>query len=170
MQIPTVLGVVHVRGHIAFAVVCMLAHFSLPTADWTRPPSRFARPRTRNRGRLCMGSRAHTALYNRGTIDTTTVVSCVFSPLYVHSNDRSVDTSFAATPMAHRFRLPFCSPRWCLHAQRANRQRFVCCQTSVFIRRVPKRKFGARKAAKKTLHALHVWPGRKLGAPEVPIW
>ena len=48
-----------------------------------------------------MGSRAHTASYNRGTIDTTILVSCVLSPLYVHSNDQSVDTSFAATPMAH---------------------------------------------------------------------
>ena len=43
----------------------------------------------------------------------------------------------------------FSSPRWCFHAQQANRQRFMCCQTSVFLRSVPK---------------------RKSGAPKVPIW
>ena len=64
----------------------------------------------------------------------------------------------------------FSSPRWCFHAQQANRQRFMCCQTSLFIHSAPKRKFGARKSVKNILTALHFWQGRKSGAPKVPIW
>ena len=56
----------------------------------------------------------------------------------------------------------FSLPRWCFHAQQVNRQRFMSCQTSVFIRSVPKRKSGARKSATKNINRIALLAGTQI--------